>query len=460
MSEDMVSSEDNNQSISSKILHFQNTLLNRTLTVSLIVTIFGISISFIRIRYTGFQAAYCFQLIAISSLLLVTLLKNKISYRVKLYSFIFMQLLTVIGGVLSYGLLAGASVFLICACAMAVIFAGQKLTTIVFTLSLLIIVSFAWLYCSGHLKINFNQLTYVHSFSSWINFLSAFIMSSVLIVALTSGLIKRLKIMIIESVQHNDQIRSLNNSLEKRVEQRTMELSDLNRQKDRILGMVAHDINNKLGGVLGYLDLINNANDTLDTTARSRFVSKALDAGLDAQIILKDLLEFASNNREKRPLSFEQVNIFQFISDSIECHYPKSVKKNIEIKIDNQNNSYYCEINREKMSRVIDNLITNALKFTHSGGEISVSIFEKEKFCIIKVTDTGVGIPDNLKSDLFTPFSSSGRDGTAQEKSNGLGLSISKQIVELHSGSIWFESEEGKGSTFFVKVPLVQSKTA
>lgn len=453
MSPDFLSSEDNNQNISSKIFHFQNTLLNRTLTVSLIVTIFGISISFIRIGYTGFQAAFYFQLIAIGSLLLVTLLKNKLSYCVKLYSFILMQLLTVIGGVLSYGLMAGATVFLICACAMAVIFAGKKLTLTIFTIGVLIIISFGWLYCSGFLESNFNQFKYMHSFTSWINFLSSFIMSTVLIVALTSGLIKRLKIMIIESVQHNDQIQSLNNSLERRVEQRTKELSDLNKQKDQILGMVAHDINNKLGGVLGYLDLINNANDTLDNKTRSRFVSKALDAGSDAQNILKDLLEFASNNKEKRPLSFEHVNILQFVSDSIECHYPKSVKKNIGIKIDSQSTPCKCAINREKMSRVIDNLITNALKFTPSGGTISISIFEQDSSGIIKVSDSGIGIPDHLKPDLFTPFSSSGRDGTALEKSNGLGLSISKQIVEFHSGSIWFESEEGKGSTFYFTIP-------
>lgn len=446
-------SGDSPQSITKKIFYFQNTLLNQTFSISFIVTLFGITISLLRIPYTGIRTAFFFQFAGVCVLLVMVVLKNKISYWVKVYSFIAIQLLAVIGGMISFGLLAGAGVFLICSCAMAAIFAGKKLTIIVFLTSVLIIAVFAWLFYTDRLECTIDPVVYTHSITSWINLLSAFVMASVLIVALTSALIERLKIMIEESVRNSEEIRALNSTLEQRVEQRTKELSELNKQKDWILGMVAHDINNKLGGLLGYLDLVRNNDIGIDNESRLKFISTAIEAGSDAQSILKDLLEFASNSKEPASLLVDNVDIFAFVSESIESHYPTSLKKGIVITVDQMSTSCYCDINRGKMSRVIDNLLTNALKFTSQGGIITVSIGTLDCDCIIKISDTGIGIPDTLKSVMFTPFSNACRDGTGKEKSNGLGLSISKQIVELHKGTIWFESEEGKGSTFFVKIP-------
>ena len=117
----------------------------------------------------------------------------------------------------------------------------------------------------------------------------------------------------------------------------------------------------------------------------------------------------------------------------------------------------FCSINKTKFSRVIDNLITNAIKFTPSNGSVVVAIQPDTRGVVLKFHDTGIGIPSSLKAGLFEPFTASGRTGTANEHSTGLGLSIAKKIVESHAGEIWFESEEGEGSTFFLRLPLAST---
>ena len=109
---------------------------------------------------------------------------------------------------------------------------------------------------------------------------------------------------------------------------------------------------------------------------------------------------------------------------------------------------------REKLWRVISNLIANAIKFSTKGTTINVNLKTKATQVIIAVEDQGIGIPESMKDSIFEIFPGSQRLGTAGEPSFGLGLVICRQIVEAHRGKIWFESEPGKGTTFYVQLPL------
>lgn len=113
----------------------------------------------------------------------------------------------------------------------------------------------------------------------------------------------------------------------------------------------------------------------------------------------------------------------------------------------------FCSINSAKLSRVVDNPLTNAITFTPEGGNVQVGIGRRPEGIVVTVEDNGIGIPEALKPHHLEPFSSSGRTGTVGERSSGIGLSISKKLIELYSGKIWFESEDGKGSTFFLLLP-------
>jgi signal transduction histidine kinase len=113
------------------------------------------------------------------------------------------------------------------------------------------------------------------------------------------------------------------------------------------------------------------------------------------------------------------------------------------------------QADKEKLARVLDNLVVNAIKFSPQNATIELHAEMKPKELVISVHDTGVGIPPDMATLLFEPFVNSvRRKGTAGEQSFGLGLYICRQIVEAHNGRIWFESQPGKGSIFFIALPL------
>lgn len=109
---------------------------------------------------------------------------------------------------------------------------------------------------------------------------------------------------------------------------------------------------------------------------------------------------------------------------------------------------------REKLWRVVSNLMANAIKFSPEGAVIEVSLENRGQYARIAVRDHGIGIPEGMKDKLFDLFTEAKRPGTAGEQSFGMGLAISRQIVEAHDGRIWLESQPGQGTTFFVELPL------
>ncbi|MDB5230884.1 MAG: hypothetical protein JWN76_1689 [Chitinophagaceae bacterium] len=115
----------------------------------------------------------------------------------------------------------------------------------------------------------------------------------------------------------------------------------------------------------------------------------------------------------------------------------------------------FVEIDKEKIWRVISNLVVNAIKFSPRGACINVSVTRNGKRTIITVSDQGIGIPENIRMQVFDMFTEAKRPGTSGEKSFGLGLFISRQIVQAHKGRLWFESAENKGTNFYIELQCV-----
>jgi two-component system sensor histidine kinase VicK len=115
----------------------------------------------------------------------------------------------------------------------------------------------------------------------------------------------------------------------------------------------------------------------------------------------------------------------------------------------------YISFDINKLQQVINNLLSNAIKFTPDGGSIAVSIARRSARVLLTVADTGIGIPANLQDVLFEKFTKARRPGLRGERSTGLGMSVIKTIVDLHKGSIWLESVEGQGTTFYLELPAL-----
>jgi signal transduction histidine kinase len=161
-------------------------------------------------------------------------------------------------------------------------------------------------------------------------------------------------------------------------------------------------------------------------------------------------IESGSINLEKG-----EENIGEIIEEVVSLNRPRANKKDISINTKLPDTEVVQAIDAHKFQQVLDNLLTNAIKFSDSGTEVEVGIdnMDKRGGVTIFVKDYGQGIPEEEIDKLFEPFADISVEATAGEKSTGLGLAIAQKIVEAHDGEIQVESKVGEGSTFFVHIP-------
>lgn len=239
--------------------------------------------------------------------------------------------------------------------------------------------------------------------------------------------------------QHFTQLRQL--------EEKNIEVQELNRQKSEILGFVAHDLRNPLNNIEALSRIILEENQGVENTEATLILSSSRQA----KDIINDLIEVVQD--EKVPFQMVDINMVEYLN-GICMSWQANAEEQRKINFIAHESELLSSVNPSKFNRVIDNLIGNGLKFSETNTPIDVEVLKKDMLCMIRVKDYGIGIPDNLKTLLFDQFSKAGRQGLKGERSIGLGLHISKDIVEQHGGTLSLESEENKGSTFIISMPL------
>ncbi|WP_051359643.1 PAS domain-containing sensor histidine kinase [Adhaeribacter aquaticus] len=224
-------------------------------------------------------------------------------------------------------------------------------------------------------------------------------------------------------------------------------------KKNAILHILSHDLAGPLNNIDALSDLlasdlkegkIEEAQNTVDIIQRS---SKQ-GIQLIQEFLKQEFLESTGTEVIKR-----RVDLVAAIKQFIEEYQRTQQLTHKTFTYLPAMESLYLELDDNKFMQVINNLISNAIKFTPDGGEITISLEEKEATVLIQVKDTGIGIPGQFHATLFDKFTQARRPGIKGEPSVGLGMSIIKTIVEWHNGHIWFESQENKGTTFYIEVP-------
>ncbi|MBB5394399.1 signal transduction histidine kinase [Mucilaginibacter sp. AK015] len=241
----------------------------------------------------------------------------------------------------------------------------------------------------------------------------------------------------------NGQINQQNAILEKAL----AELEKSSQEKDRILRTVAHDLRNPIGGIASLTSMM--ADDEY-TEEQKELINLVKETSINSLELINEILE--ATNMASVELNLQNVEINSLVSNSVELLRFKAAEKGQTILLETMEKQQDLYISREKIWRVISNLISNAIKFSPTGGTIHVKVAEHSGKIIIAVKDNGIGIPDKLKDQVFNMFTSAQRPGTSGEKSFGLGLSICRQIMEKHNGKIWFESNANVGTTFFISL--------
>jgi signal transduction histidine kinase len=220
--------------------------------------------------------------------------------------------------------------------------------------------------------------------------------------------------------------------------------------KNEILGMVAHDLRNPIAAIETLTMMMEMEEVDNDTRENLEMIKTSC---VKARGIIADLLD-AANNENINIIETQRTELNYFLKGIInEWKVQKEAKNNIVLI--SSKSQVFVEINAEKFQRVMDNLITNALKFSKNNNKIEIYLSAKNGKAIVQVRDYGLGIPAEMLPHIFERFSKARRPGIRGEQSTGLGLSISRQIIENHRGTIDVTSEEKKGSTFSIQLPLV-----
>ncbi len=232
------------------------------------------------------------------------------------------------------------------------------------------------------------------------------------------------------------------------------ELNGAIREKNQLLGLAAHDLRNPLGVILGIADLLSEEPvASLSAETRKLFAHVATSAAYMVELI-DDMLDFSKIDAGRLDLRLNPVDIFDFIRQNLAFNSLLANKKDINLSFEPPDSLPLVMLDTRRMQQVLNNLISNALKFSHPGSTITVALKDAGATVTIAVTDQGQGIAPDEIGRLFQPFSSTSTRSTANEKSTGLGLAIARRIVEAHRGQIRVESQLGRGSTFIVSIPV------
>ncbi|MCB1192756.1 MAG: hybrid sensor histidine kinase/response regulator [Leptospiraceae bacterium] len=236
------------------------------------------------------------------------------------------------------------------------------------------------------------------------------------------------------------------------LQKQNKKLKELNAMKDKFFSIIAHDLKNPFHSILGLSEILAARAEHYDTNRikeLASFIHSSTKSGYD---LLLNLLEWARSQTNSIKFQPENYALNDFIQKIIDFFTSNAEEKNIQIiKQIPENASIFGDLNM--LNTVIQNLVTNAIKFTHTNGKVTISANTTENFTTLAIADTGIGMSEENKNKLFRIDEHYIQPGTNGESGTGLGLIICKEFVEKHEGKIWVESELDRGSCFFITIP-------
>lgn len=224
-------------------------------------------------------------------------------------------------------------------------------------------------------------------------------------------------------------------------------------KKDELIVYLAHDIKTPLTSMIGYLSLLSEIKD-MPQEQRNRYIGIALDKSYRLEYLINELFDVARFNSEKNVLEKEEINLNLMLEQIADDFYPtlKEMNKKINFTSDEKTILY---ADPDKLSRVFNNLIKNAVNYSKENTDIDISILNKENQATVKITNKGKQIPKEKLDKIFEKFYRLDSSRTSKTGGSGLGLAIAKEIVELHGGRIYAESDM-KETTFSVILPIIE----
>ncbi|HSZ86239.1 MAG TPA: ATP-binding protein, partial [Puia sp.] len=230
------------------------------------------------------------------------------------------------------------------------------------------------------------------------------------------------------------------------------EIRLLNEKKDDFIGFASHELKTPLTTINGYLQLVEQM-----PSLSEEVIPKVKKQVTRLSTMIADLLDISKIHTDHFELNFSNTNLYSLIKDSVEVVKQLDADKHI-IKYDLPLEDVILNIDKQKMEQVLINLLTNAIKYSDDGTRVQLTAVVFGDQMRISITDEGVGIASKHLSKIFSRFYRISTSGKKMPGGSGLGLFISKEIIQGHHGKIWAESVEGKGSTFNIVFPVNPQK--
>jgi len=226
------------------------------------------------------------------------------------------------------------------------------------------------------------------------------------------------------------------------------------RLKSAFLANMSHEIRTPLNSIIGFSELL--TDPAFEVDQKTEFINHIITNGNNLLNIISDIVDISKIESGEITIRNSVIPVKSLLNNIRDIHLPKVEEKNLQLKCicsfpEECTKSVFAD--KERLYQIFNNLISNALKFT-SKGYIEIGCRQVGEMIEFQVSDTGIGIPPDYHHKIFDRFRQVEASYTRKFGGNGLGLAISKNLVELMGGAIWVESEVGKGSTFYFTLPL------
>lgn len=238
-----------------------------------------------------------------------------------------------------------------------------------------------------------------------------------------------------------------------------IKLTKLNAAKDKMFSVISHDLKGPLGIVLCYADILEEKiGDCSSASKEAKMVASNIQkAARNINSMLDSLFNWSFVQRGKIKFSPEDIRLSDVLKESVEIFRPIAENKKITI-VTNISDHNFVSCDRDMIGLIFRNILSNAIKFSFKDSKIIVSAIRENDFIVVSVEDIGVGISEDKCKVLFMEDYNDSTPGTEFESGSGLGLQVSRELVEMSGGQIWVTSCEGKGSTFSFTIPVKNKK--
>ncbi len=245
------------------------------------------------------------------------------------------------------------------------------------------------------------------------------------------------------------------------LETANMELAEASKMKSQFLANVSHELRTPLNSIIGFSELLQEKSFGDLNERQHQYVDYVHSSGQHLLQLINNILDLSKIEAGRMDLAHEDFPIMEVLGEVLGIVRPMAHKKDVKINSKTVPASPKLRADKAKFKQIMLNLLSNAIKFNSDGGAVTVGweIAEEPhgmrmvRYLTFMISDTGIGIKDEDGEKLFKEFSQLDSSATREYGGTGLGLALTKRLVELHNGTIWFESAQGKGTTFYVKLP-------